>query len=82
MNNSKSRREFLLNAGRVSAVAAITWSMGRFIVRTAEADCVGHSICDACEAVKSCDLPLGVDYKAKNEQDPRPIKLKEHDHAG
>ena len=81
MEPKENRRDFLLNAGRATAVAAITYSMGKFIVRAAEADCVGHSVCDACLAVKACDLPLGMDYK-KQHGDEKPIKIEESTHAG
>ncbi len=73
-HSTESRRDFLLSTGRYAAVAAITYSMGKFIVRAMGEECVNNSICDACLAVKNCGLPLGLEFKGAAEagESPQP----------
>ncbi len=60
-STTTSRRDFLVNGGRVAALAAIGFSATHFFIRSL--DCEGHSVCDACLVVKKCELPLGKEFK-------------------
>ena len=75
MEEKQSRRNFLIHAGRYGAVAAITYSVSKFIVRGIGQECVNESICDACTSVTRCELPLGMEYKAQQAQEASPINL-------